>query len=125
MYYATHKGIGKRIESWKIVVPSLDNQKRTFPEAVMDAIKAKIIDEFGGLTTFNVIGYWKSGKQIFADESRVIIVDLPVKDHGRASAFFANLKDVPRKELRQEKIYITLKMRRLSWEKLFRLRLLK
>lgn len=107
MYYATSNGIAKRIESWKIVIPSFDNQKKPFPEKVMEGIKSKIIGEFGGLTAINTVGYWKSGRQLFSDEGRIIIVDMPVKDHKRASTFFADLKDQLRTELRQEKIYVT------------------
>ena len=107
MYYPTSNGIEKRIESWKIVVPLFDNEGKRYPKEVIDAIKSKIIGEFGGFSAVNTVGGWESGEQVFYDKNRTIIVDIPVKEHKRAFAFFADLKEELRKELRQEKIYVT------------------
>lgn len=107
MYYPTSNGIEKRIESWKIVVPLFDNEGKRFRKEAIGAIKSKIIGEFGGFSAVNTVGGWKLGKQAFYDENTTIIVDIPVKEHKRASAFFADLKEELRKELKQEKIYVT------------------
>jgi len=108
MYSATENGVEKRIESWQIIIPLADNQQQPFPEEIIERIKSQIISEFGGLTSFNVIGYWKSGEKLYLDNDIVIIIDVPVKYHGAASTFFMELKDELMKELRQEKIYITM-----------------
>lgn len=107
MYYAVKNGIEKRIESWKIIVPLFDNNQKPFTEKIIESMKSKIVDEFGGLTSFNVIGYWEKGEKLFFDKSITIIVDVTIKDHERASTFFINLKEELRKELRQERIYVT------------------
>ena len=107
MYSATENGVEKRIESWQITIPLADNQQQPFPEEIIETIKSQIISKFGGLTSFNVVGYWKSGEKLYLDKNIVIIIDVPVKYHGTASAFFMELKDELMKELRQEKIYIT------------------
>ncbi|MCK5109863.1 MAG: hypothetical protein KAR25_09240, partial [Methanosarcinales archaeon] len=107
MYSATENGVEKRIESWQITIPLTDNQQQPFPEEIIERIKSQIISEFGGFTSFSVVGYWKSGEKLYLDNDIVIIIDVPVKYHGTASAFFIELKDELMKELRQEKIYIT------------------
>lgn len=107
MYFPTSNGVEKRIESWKLIVPLYDNEGKRFREEVIEKIREKIINEFGGVSSISTVGAWKSGDQIFYDEATTIIVDIPVKNHATASAFFTDLKENLRKELRQEKIYIT------------------
>lgn len=107
MYYATKNGVEKRVESWKIIIPLSDNQQKGFPEKIIEVTKSNIINEFGGLTSCNVVGYWKSGRDIFFDKSIMIIVDISVKNHKTASTFFVNLKKKLRQKLRQEKVYVT------------------
>jgi len=99
--------VEKRIESWKIVIPLFDNKKRPIPENIIKTVKNSIVDKFGGFTSYEVIGYWESGKQKFIDNNIIIIVDIPVKDHDKSSSFFLKLKEDLRKDLKQEKIYIT------------------
>jgi len=36
MYFTTQNGVEKRIESWKIIIPLLDNEKRHFPKDVIN-----------------------------------------------------------------------------------------
>jgi len=62
MYYSTKGGVEKRIESWKIVIPLYDNNKQSIPKTVIDDIKNTIVSNFGGLTSYEVVGYWVSGK---------------------------------------------------------------
>ena len=109
MYYSAKNGVRKRIESWEVVVPLFDNEQQQYPEKAIELIRAKIIHEFGALTSFNVVGYWKSGGRIFFDKSITIIVDVPVKEHKKALTFFLDLKEQLRKDLRQEKVYVTFK----------------
>lgn len=108
MYSATEKGVEKRIESWQINIPLSDNQQQPFSKEIIETIKSKILTKFGGLTSFNVVGNWKSGEKLYIDKNIVIIIDIPVKYHGAASTFFMELKVELMKELRQEKIYITM-----------------
>jgi len=108
MYYPTENGVEKRIECWKIIVPLHDNQQEPFPEKIIDSIKSKIISEFGGLTSYNVVGYWDSGEQTFVDKSIKIIVDVPVEDRNLSSSFFIKLKEELMKELKQDKVYVVL-----------------
>jgi len=107
MYFPTSNGVEKRIESWKLVVPLYDNEGKRFREEVIKKIGGKIINEFGGVSSISTVGAWKSGDQVFYDEATTIIVDIPVKNHNTAIAFFTDLKKNLREELRQEKIYIT------------------
>jgi len=106
MYYSTENGVEKKIECWKIIVPLHDNQKDPFPEEIIDSIKHRIVSEFGGLTSYNVLGYWDSGEQTYIDEEITIIVDVPAKNHDKSSSFFIDLKNELMKELKQEKIYV-------------------
>lgn len=108
MYYSTENGVEKRIESWKIVIPLHDNRQEPFPEEIINSIKSKIITEFGGLTSINIVGYWDSGEQIYVDRGITIIVDVPAEDHNQSSSFFINLKNELIKKLKQEKIYVVL-----------------
>lgn len=107
MYFTTQNGVEKRIESWKIIIPLRDNEKRHFPEDIIKNTKSSIMDEFSGLTAINVLGSWKSGHQIYNDENIVLLVDVPAKDSKKTSAFFINLKQKLMKELSQKKIYVT------------------
>lgn len=107
MYSATEKGVEKRIESWQITIPLSDNQQQPFPEEIIEKIKSKIISNFGGLSSFNIVGYWKSGEKLYIDKNIALIIDVPMKYHGTASTFFMELKDSLMNELKQEKIYIT------------------
>jgi hypothetical protein len=106
MYYSTKGGVEKRIESWKIVIPLYDNNKQSIPKTVIDDIKNTIVSNFGGLTSYEVVGYWVSGKQKSIDNNIIIIVDIPVKDHNQSSSFFLKLKEDLRRDLKQEKIYV-------------------
>jgi len=107
MYFPTSNGVEKRIESWKLIVPLYDNKRKRFRGELIENIRGKIINEFGGVSSISTVGAWKSGDQVFYDKATTIIVDIPVKNHATASAFFTDLKENLRTELRQEKIYIT------------------
>jgi len=107
MYYIAEDGIEKCIETWKIIVPLHDNDNKEFPEELINSVRTKIANEFGGLTSIGVVGQWQSGTELFADRNIQIIVDVPIKDHKRTTDFFLNLKDELREELRQHKIYVT------------------
>ena len=94
MYYPTENGVEKRIESWKIFIPMQDNRQKPFPEEIINSIKSKIITEFGGLTSINIVGYWDSGEQIYVDRGITIIVDVPAEDHNLSSSFLVRQGDV-------------------------------
>jgi hypothetical protein len=111
MYYVAENGIEKTIETWKVIVPLHDNDKREFPEELINSVRTEVINEFGGLTAINVVGQWQSGKELFTDRNIQVIVDVPIKDHKRTTAFFLNLKDELREELKQHKIYVTFENR--------------
>jgi len=106
MYYLAENGIEKSIETWKVIVPLHDNDKKDFPEELINSVKTRIVQEFGGLSAINVVGQWQSGRELFTDRNIQIIVDVPIKDHKRTTAFFLNLKDELRKELKQHKINV-------------------
>ncbi len=107
MYYLSENGVEKSIETWKIIVPLHDNEKKKFPDEVINALKTKITSEFGSLTAINVVGQWQSGEELFIDRNIQVIVDVPIKDHKRTTTFFLNLKDTLREELKQHRIYVT------------------
>jgi len=108
MYQLAENGVEKSIETWRIVVPLHDNDKKEFSEELIDSVKTRIVQEFGGLSEVNVVGQWQYGSELFTDRNIQIIVDVPTKEHVRTVAFFLNLKDSLRKELKQHKIYVTL-----------------
>jgi len=99
--------VEKTIECWKIILPLQDNQQRAFLDTLIGSIKSKIVSEFGGLTSYNVVGYWKSREQVIVDKSIEIVVDVPVRDHNQSSSYFIQLKNELMKELGQEKVYVT------------------
>jgi hypothetical protein len=107
MYQLTENGIEKSIETWRVVVPLHDNDKKEFSKELIESVKTRILKEFGGLSEVNVVGQWQYGSEAFSDRNIQIIVDVPPKEHIRTSAFFLNLKDSLRKELKQHKIYVT------------------
>ncbi len=107
MYYLTENGVEKSIETWKLIVPLHDNDKKDFPEELINSVKTRIVQEFGGLSAINVVGQWQSGRELFTDRNIQMLIDVPIKDHKRTTAFFLNLKDELRKELKQHKIYVT------------------
>lgn len=111
MYYLAENGIEKSIETWKVIVPLHDNDNKEFPEELINSVKTKVINEFGGLTAINVVGQWQSGKELFTDRNIQVIVDVPIKDYKRTTAFFLNFKDELREELKQRKIYVTFENR--------------
>ena len=88
MYYPVGNGVEKRIESWKLIVPLYDNQGKRFRKEVIDAVRLKVIGEFGGFSEINTVGGWQSRERVFHDKSTTIIVDIPVKEHSKASGFF-------------------------------------
>lgn len=55
-----------------------------------------------------IVGSWKSGEKLYIDNNIAVIIDAPVKDHDISASFFFDLKNELMKELRQEKIYITM-----------------
>jgi len=107
MYYLAENGIEKRIETWKVIVPLHDNDNKEFPEELINSVKTKVINEFGGLTAVNAVGQWQSGRELYTDRNIQVIVDVPIKDHKETTSFFLSLKGELRKELRQHKIYVT------------------
>jgi len=107
MYQLAENGIEKSIETWRVVVPLHDNDKKEFSEELVDSVKTRIVQEFGGLSEVNVVGQWQYGSESFTDRNIQIIVDVPIKEHRKTVTFFLNLKDSLRKELKQHKIYVT------------------
>jgi len=107
MYQLTENGIEKSIETWRVVVPLHDNDKKEFSKELINSVKTRIVKEFGGLSEVNVVGQWQYGSESFTDRNIQIIVDVPSKEHIRTTAFFLNLKESLRKELKQHKVYVT------------------
>ncbi|MGA8849422.1 MAG: hypothetical protein WB564_06340 [Dehalococcoidia bacterium] len=107
MYQLIENSIEKSIETWRVIVPLHDNDKKEFSEELIDSIRTRIFKEFGGLSEVNVVGQWQNGDEVSTDRSIQIIVDVPPKEHIRTAAFFLGLKDSLRKELEQHKIYVT------------------
>lgn len=107
MYQLTENGVEKSIETWRVVVPLYDNDKKEFSEELIDSIRTRIVEEFGGLSEANVVGQWQYGSESFTDRNIQMIVDVPIKEHIRTTAFFLKLKESLRKQLKQRKIYVT------------------
>jgi hypothetical protein len=103
MYIATEQGIMKRIETWEVIIPLQDNEKKDFPPGTFEKIREEIIKTFGGATVYECFGYWQN----YVDKNNKISVDIPSQEHGKAARYFCEVKPRLQKRLRQDSIYVT------------------
>ena len=107
MYSINRTGITKRLETWQLIIPLVDNYGNKFPQTQIDAILENIGVTFPGYTMVNCMGFWKDQTQTYKDENLQVIIDTLPNANADTTSFFSNLKDELCKTLGQEKIYVT------------------
>jgi hypothetical protein len=108
MYKVSDAGVLKEIETWHLVLPLHDNDKKPFPTETIDGVVAEITGTFPGLTAVNASGRWTQDGQVYSDSSLLIIVDALPTDRAASQSFFEGLKVRLAQDLKQSKIYVTL-----------------
>ena len=107
MYKITDNGVLKIIETWCIVMPLHDNDKKPFDTSTIDSILQDISLNFPGFTIVNCIGIWKDSNKLYIDKNFQILIDTIPANVEDSSKFFSSLKEKLCTLLSQEKIYIT------------------
>jgi hypothetical protein len=90
----------------QLLLPLTDNDGRPFPDAVLEAVKKKLVDRFGGVTAYGrapAEGVWSRGPRERQHDDLVIVeVMAPEIDE----AWWAAFKEKLETELGQEEIVI-------------------
>ena len=107
MYSINKTGIIKKLESWQLIIPLVDNSTNRFSQTTIDEILENIAITFPGYTMVNCMGVWKDETQTYKDENLQIIIDTLPSSNADTTLFFNNLKSELCKTLGQEKIYVT------------------
>lgn len=107
MYSINRTGITKRLETWQLIIPLVDNSGNKFPQTQIDEILENIGVTFPGYTMVNCMGFWKDQTQTYKDENLQVIIDTLPNASADTTSFFSNIKDELCKTLGQEKIYVT------------------
>lgn len=107
MYLINKTGIIKKLESWQLIIPLIDNFGKRFSQSLIDEILENIAVTFPGYTVINCLGFWKEEKQTYKDDNLQVIIDTLPSSNADTSLFFSNLKNELCKTLGQEKIYVT------------------
>jgi hypothetical protein len=81
MYIATEQGIMKRVETWEVINPLQDNEKKDFPPGTFEKIREEIIKTFEGATVCECFGYW----QKYLNTNNIISLDVPAQEHIKSS----------------------------------------
>lgn len=107
MYSINKNGITKKLETWQLIIPLVDNSGNKFPQTQIDEILENIATTFPGYTVVNCMGFWKDEKQTYRDDNLQVVIDTLPKENTDTSIFFSKLKNELCKTLGQEKIYVT------------------
>jgi len=107
MYNVSSEGVLKKVETWHIVLPLHDNDKKPFPKELLDSVVDQIADSFPGMSVVSTSGRWKESGVVYSDKSLTVIVDALQTDHCASKAFFETLKRELAIKLKQQKIYVT------------------
>lgn len=107
MYSISRTGITKRLETWQLIIPLVDNSGNKFSQTQIDEILESIGVTFPGYTMVNCMGFWKDQTQTYKDENLQVIIDTLPNASADTTSYFSNLKDELCKTLEQEKIYVT------------------
>ena len=114
-HIATKNGVIKTVETWQMIVPLCDNQKKPFSEKLVEVIRADVLRVFNGDTEIEAKGSWKQGQRIDIEENIRIEVDVNTEDHDKAEAYMAGAKEVLKSSLKQDKIYVTYSLNRFEF----------
>lgn len=107
MYSINKTGITKKLETWQLIIPLVDNSGIRFDQRLIDEILENIAVTFPGYTVVNCIGFWKDQKQTYKDDNLQVIIDTLPSLNADSTSFFSKLKDELCQTLGQEKIYVT------------------
>lgn len=107
MYSINKTGITKKLETWQLIIPLVDNSGNKFEQSQIDQILENIAVTFPGYTVVNCLGFWKDQTQTYKDDNLQVIIDTLPSSNADTTVFFANLKDELCQTLGQEKIYVT------------------
>lgn len=107
MYLINKTGITKKLETWQLIIPLIDNLGNKFPQTQIDEILENIALTFPGYTVVNCLGFWKDEKQTYKDDNLQVIIDTLPNVNADTATFFSKLKDELCQTLGQEKIYVT------------------
>ena len=107
MYSINNTGVTKKLETWQLIIPLIDNSGNKFSQSLIDSILEKIATTFPGYTVVNCLGFWKDQTQTYKDDNLQVIIDTLPSVSADITNFFNNLKDELCQTLGQEKIYVT------------------
>lgn len=107
MYSINKTGITKKLETWQLIIPLVDNSGNKFTQTQIDKILENIALTFPGYTVVNCLGFWKDNKQTYKDDNLQVIIDSLPSSSADTTAFFNKLKEELCQTLGQEKIYVT------------------
>jgi len=107
-YKLTSDGVMKKVETWRIVIPREDNEKKEIPKKTIEKILKKIARKWGGWSNYPMEGGWFGNGMMYYDQNFDIVVDIGGLSaiNNTSEKFMLDLKDDLQKELSQEKIYI-------------------
>ena len=96
----------KTLYEYDLYYPTTNSTGARSPEAVLEQLKQRLTDFFGGLTDFRhrSDGLWKFGGVTYHDE--VILLRVLADDSVKARAFLASLKRDLEAALKEEQILI-------------------
>jgi hypothetical protein len=107
MYSINKTGITKKLETWQLIIPLVDNSGNKFSQSQIDNILEDIATSFPGYTVVNCLGFWKDQTQTYKDDNLQVIIDTLPTVSADTTSFFSKLKDQLCETLGQEKIYVT------------------
>lgn len=107
MYSINKAGITKKLETWQLIIPLVDNSGNRFMQSQIDEILENIAVAFPGYTVVNCLGFWKDQTQTYKDDNLQIIIDTLPSKNADTTTFFSKLKEELCQSLGQEKIYVT------------------
>lgn len=95
-----------KTKEFEVYIPLHDNDGAAIEKSKIEALKKKLIREFGGLTLFpqKNEGIWKVGRFTFRD--KIIIARVLASDSRRAETFFRKLRQEMKKEFGQSEVLI-------------------
>lgn len=107
-YKLKSDGVMKKVETWRIVIPREDNEKKEIPKGKIEKILNKISQKWGGWSNYPMEGGWFGNGRMYYDKNFDIVVDIGGLSaiNSTPEKFMLDLKDELQKELMQEKIYI-------------------
>lgn len=107
MYSINRTGVIKKLETWQLIIPLVDNSGNKFEQSQIDGILENIAITFPGYTVVNCIGFWKDQTQTYKDDNLQVIIDALPTLNADTTSFFSKLKNELCNTLGQEKIYVT------------------